>query len=199
MPWALWGIHILSAVLVAVFLPGGCNKESSSVTGQSVAFTQAVKAAITAMGYICAWVVLFRIILAFLDRWLLWLFPTELRVFIYGLLELANGCCALEMIPSAGLRFLVASTMLGFGGICVLMQTVSVTGGLGSGQYLIGKMLQVVFSLMLSFSLQFVLFPDESIKISPFLLLIPGLILFLFVLMGLKIKIRGGNPVKSGV
>ena len=62
------------------------------------------------MGYICGWVVLFRMILAFFDRWFLWLFPAAVRVGIYGVLELANGCCALLMIENEGLMFATAWT-----------------------------------------------------------------------------------------
>ena len=40
--------------------------------------------------------------------------------------------------------------MLSFGGVCVLLQTASVTEGLPLGGYVKGKLLQTVFSFLLS-------------------------------------------------
>ncbi len=149
MPWALWGIHIFSALLVGSLLPG---KEDVSVsdTKNVLSLPQALRNSIAVMAQICGWVVLFRVLLAVLNRWLLRYLPTWTAVLIAGLLELTNGCCDLASISSENLRFLLASVMLSFGGLCVTMQTLSVTEGLGLGKYLPGKLLQTAISLLLS-------------------------------------------------
>ena len=67
-----------------------------------------------------------------------------------GAIELVNGCSALGYIGDVGLRFILCSGMLGFGGICVAMQTKSVIGGLPMRPYLRGKLLQASFSVLLA-------------------------------------------------
>ena len=63
---------------------------------------------------------------------------------------LSNGCCALYGQNQEEVRFLLASVMLAFGGICVTMQTMSATKGLSLRYYFMGKGLQTIFSFLLS-------------------------------------------------
>lgn len=164
--WALWGIHILSAILVGELLPGKSQQKKGSTQAKPITLPQALRKAVETMGLICGWVVLFRVILGFMDRWFLWILPDSLQVLIHGIMELANGCCNLSQIPSQGVRFIIASGILAFGGICVLLQTVSVTGKLGIGQYLTGKAMQTMISLLLSMILQNFLFdPADRLEV----------------------------------
>lgn len=146
--WLLWGIHILSALAVGILIPG---KEYSPVKlkkgGSSIGV---IKKAITVMATVCAWVILFRIIITFLDRWILWLFPPEVRVAVIGVLELSNGCCSLALVNDVRVRLILCSGMLALGGLCVTMQTVSSVRGLKMNQYYLGKILQFVCSILLS-------------------------------------------------
>ena len=64
--------------------------------------------------------------------------------------ELANGCYELELVGSSGLRFVLVSCLLAFGGLCVSMQTISVTGKLGIGLYFPGKVLQCCISISIA-------------------------------------------------
>ena len=148
MVWLLWGIHILSALLVSRLTPGS-DKQASIRPGSPVSLSSALWSAMKILGQVCGWVVLFRVVLAFLERWVLWLFPKEFAIFLSGLLELSNGCCALIQVESIPLRFLFASIFLGWGGFCVAMQTASVTVGLSLLPYLTGKVAQTLFSLLL--------------------------------------------------
>lgn len=149
-PWALWCIHILSAFTVGLLTPKCTSGKDAQFPSKTVSVPQAVRHGVYTMGYICGWVVLFRVILAFLDRWLLWLFPLPLQVCVHGILELANGCCGLETIENVALRFLTASAMLAFGGICVTMQTATVVGDLKIGWYIYGKIQQMLISIALA-------------------------------------------------
>ena len=60
------------------------------------------------------------------------------------------------------MRFMLASVTLAFGGLCVVMQTYSVTGELGVGSYLKGKVLQVLFSAIISSLVGYLLFSSDS-------------------------------------
>ena len=183
--WILWGIHILSALLVSFFFP------SSSETvrlhrEQEISATSAMVSAIKVMASVCGWVVLFRVIIAFLSRWILWLFPTTAQIMLTGLLELSNGCCELSAIESLKQRFVVCSTILALGGLCVTMQTLTVAKGLSMKYYFLGKLLQTGFSLLLSASIAYSLW-----------LLIPFGVFFL--IFPVRILKSSRNPGMLGV
>jgi len=181
--WLLWLIHILSAVLTGCVLPqaGTANAAQTkiAVKNESADF---LLSTMKAMGMICCWVILFRILVTFLLRWFLWLLPTWLQVLVTGLLELTNGCCDLMLITAPEVRFVICSCMLAFGGICVLVQTASVTSGLSLRYYLRGKVLQTTFSFLLSCA---VLWQFGWLLVAA----IPVLLLFLR-----KIQKSSGNP-----
>lgn len=146
--WILWGIHILSALMVGMLLPG-TGEPKAVMRKKGGGRSDAVKKAASAMAAVCAWVILFRMLIGFLDRWLLWLLPSEARVMLIGLLELTNGCCALSGVREIPLRMVLFSGMLSFGGVCVTLQTASVTRGLSIRKYLLGKGLQFLFATVL--------------------------------------------------
>lgn len=167
--WILWEIHIASALFVGMVLPGKSGRITKVKLSQTVSVTQALQKSIRIMASVCGWIVVFRIMIAFLNRWILWLFPAWVQVAVAGILELSNGCCDLGRIPSEGLRMVLASGLLAFGGICVTMQTASVTGHLPLGTYFCGKLLQCLFSLLLSGIVQMLLLPEaEHMDFSPF-------------------------------
>ena len=136
----IWGIQILSAWTAARFFSfdNGTIGDETKLAADSFE----IETAIWAMLKICGWVILFRILISFLDRWFLWMAATPLRVIIIGLLELSNGCCSLNLIPREDVRFLVCSFLLAFGGSCVAYQTASVCRGLGLVYYFEGKAVQ---------------------------------------------------------
>ena len=53
-------------------------------------------------------------------------------------------------VTDVSARFCICSGILAFGGLCVTMQTVSVTAGLSLKPYFWGKLLQTLFSLALA-------------------------------------------------
>lgn len=161
-PFALWAIHILSALLTGFLLPGG-NSDSRTlvVKRQEMNATAALGKTLRVLAFVCGWVILFRVLITFVDRWFLWYFSDTVRTGIHMVLELANGCMELDRIPNEGLQFMVCAAGLGFGGICVLMQTRAVTGPLGLGQYIPGKLLQSMLSLLLAWLWQLFAFDEQ--------------------------------------
>ena len=147
--WALWGIQLLSALVTAWMIS---PRDNHAVTpgGSSLSLPEAMASALRAMAMVCGWVILFRVILTFLQRWILWILPTEVQTLISGILELSNGCLSLSAVPDVGVRFILATVMLNFGGICVAMQTAGVTSGLDLGYYWRGKLLQTGTALAIS-------------------------------------------------
>lgn len=184
MVWCLWGILIFSAMVVSSLFP--CA-ESAAPLRHHPSGTGPMKTAVTVMGSICGWVVLFRVLISFLDRWCLWMVPDSARIVLIGMLELTNGCCGLAEIGSIPLRFALAAGFLSFGGLCVTMQTVSVTQGLSMKNYLIGKLLQTVLCTVLALSVS-----------RPVFLFTECTLLFLLILPG-KLRKKSRNPAPVGV
>lgn len=195
-PWILWAVHILSALFVSFILPGrNDGGEVSPVKAASLTLPQALSKAITVMAAVCGWIILFRVLIAFLQRWFLWLLPETAQIALIGLLELSNGCCELINIPGEGLRFLLCAAFLSFGGLCIAMQTASVTEELG--MYLPGKLLQGLISILLAAALQPILFSGGGeATLRPWVLGI-----FACGILGIAafLKINSRNPAAAGV
>lgn len=183
----LWGIHIGSALLVCLLCPSFPAGPAISVNQKTLTLSGAMISAISVMSTVCGWVVLFRVLIAFLDRWFLWLLPTVAQVAVTGLLELSNGCCELYRISDPGVRFVVCSGMLAWGGLCVTLQTHSVAEGLSLKSYLKGKTLQTLLSLLIS----------AAVVLNIWLPVIGLLLLLIGILR--KTQKTSGNPATSGV
>lgn len=161
--WLLWGVHILCAISIAVLLPGRCQETGSYVPQQSsVGWIEAMNRGVRSMASVCGWVILFRVVISFLDRWFLCLLPEYLAAAFAGMLEMTNGCVQLSEISSIGLRFCLCSAFLGFGGICIVLQTASVTKELGTGLYFPGKVAHGLLSFLLSYMIQLLFFPAAA-------------------------------------
>ena len=196
----LWCIHILAALIVGCLLPGRRSSTATLPESRPEPPGQALQQSIRAMANVCAWVVLFRVVLGFSEKWFLWLLPKAGQVIFSGLLELSNGCMDLKQIPEENIRFLLTSVFLGFGGVCVGMQTLSVTGQahLSPGLYFPGKILQAAVSALMALPVSVFLFPGTA-HIDTLYWLIP-LILGCSILLPLKKRKNNSSiPVSSGV
>lgn len=201
--WILWGIHILSALIVGALLPGGTRAAGKVPTGQSLSLTHAVQRSVKILAGVCGWILLFRVVLAFLIRWFLWLLPKSAQVAVMGILELTIGCTELSGISCVGERFVLCAGMLAFGGVCVTMQTASVTGRLGLGMYLPGKLLQCAVSIFLALIAQALLFSKTdrwNVSAVFFLLALLPILAFLLISRKKGVEIPKKvlyNPFKS--
>ena len=180
--WVLWGIHIFSALVTGYVLPSREAKPTHITPSVGISFPESLQKAIKSTAGVCGWVILFRVILGFCNRWFLWLFPASVQILLSGILELSNGCVLLHNISSEGERFILAGIMLAFGGLCVGMQTISVTEGLGTGWYFPGKVLQTALALLLSIIVQPALFRRSEAIIPPLHIFV-GLHFFLLLYM----------------
>ncbi len=197
-PWILWAVHITSALLTAWSLPGKEAARAALPPSRPPDARQALNRAITAMAGVCGWVILFRVLLAVLRRWFLWMLPKPLQIAVAGALELVGGVCSLGELPGEGMRFVLCAGMLAFGGVCVGMQTLSVTGELGLGMYLPGKGLQTLFSLLLAEALLPALYPQEAGLPAPVCLAVLAGAVLLPAFFGKREK-RSGNSAALGV
>lgn len=199
-PWLLWGIHILSCLAVATMIPGNYTDEQVTITHQKMNLMDAVNKAGRNIAKVCVWVIIFRVIVAFLDRWILWYFDPSASVLICGILELTIGGTELICISAEGLRFVICSVLLGFGGICVVLQTSAVIGNLPISAYIKGKIMQAFFSLIFSVAVQFYLMSGtDQMHIGPQFIIILTATAAIFLFFSLKNKIKYSNIRLSGV
>ena len=145
--WYVWAIQILSACIIGILTPG--SRSDTMPKNNNAIHTYATLAkAIKVMALICGWVIIFRIGLTYATKYLLAGFPSEWQALISGSLELTNGCMLLQKIHDRTICFIMVSVLLAFGGLCVTMQTNSVTNSAGmkiSG-YLIAKVCQAIIA-----------------------------------------------------
>ena len=150
--WVVWLIHIISAMAVGFLTPTVPETADCISESKILSLPNALHSSIRTMSQICGWVVLFRVILSFCQCWFLWMLPQYWQLGFSGLLEIANGCCALSQVTQIEVRVVLFSFFLGFGGLCVAMQTKTVCEELSIQGYLCGKILQAILSLLLSLS-----------------------------------------------
>ncbi len=198
MAWLLWGIQILSTILVAVLISGNHASWKCAAPGATPSLTDTLKSTVLVMGSISCWVILFRVVIAFLDQWTVFLLSDQVRVILSGMLELSNGCYDLMALDCIGLRFVICSGFLSFGGLCVTLQTKSAADGLDFRYYLPCKLLQTGISLCLASVVQLGFGPQYVWQIPP-LLPVAVLILSIFPFFLSKIRNRYGNRACAGV
>ena len=158
----LYLIHVLSALLTGMLLarldrqplprPGTARRSSAapaspSPVSLSGALVGAVQSGLQSILGVCAFVVLFMVVLLPLRA-----VPGHLGDVLVGAVELFNGANRLTA-DRAG--FLLASALLGWGGLSVHCQTLSVLSGSGlsTRSYWLGKALQGLFSAALAWEL----------------------------------------------
>ena len=147
---SLWAVQILSAVFTGYLMPCRKIRHAAMPAQQATSITLIMNQSIKSMASVCGWVMFFRMILEFMDRWLFWMMDGPVRVIIGGMLELTSGCIGLGMIENAGIRFLVCTGFLSCGGLCILLQTASVFPQLDLKQYVFRKLIQWLIGLCLS-------------------------------------------------
>jgi len=190
-PWVLWLIHIVSALLVGAMLPGKPTT-CTPTSPRRVSAVEALDRAVRIMAGVCGWVIMFRILITFAQRWFFLAIPVEYQVIFSGVMELSYGCIALGEIQDDAFRFILCSGFLGFGGLCVTMQTLSVTSPrLDKRLYFPGKVLQCCISLALASIVQGLS--------KPYLLLSALLIGAVATVFLRKIQNSGRNSVPLGV
>ncbi len=153
-----WLTHIFSAFLVGIITPGRCPSSHSRISPTPITLTLALQKALRTMASVCGWVVIMRIFMGLAEHWILWRLSPAFCAILCGFLELSGGCCSLIENSDIGLAFILFSAYTAFGGICVWLQTLSVTANhIHVTSYLPGKITHTAISILLAWTLQFFL------------------------------------------
>lgn len=148
----LYLVHVAAAVLTGVvlrpFAPRRCAgtaaRERRERAGLAAAFPKAVRDSFASVWSVCGFVVIFAVVLRFLAL----AFPAPPA--LLGFVELTNGVLALSPGRSG---FALCAALLGWGGLSVHAQTLSVLEGTGlrTVRYFLGKLLHALLSALAAF------------------------------------------------
>lgn len=158
--WCIWIVQILSSALTGVLLRTQAQPNTMNIQRNGKRNSDSLTDSLRAMAKICAWVILFRILLGFMQQWVLWYFPPTIQVLISGVLELTNGACMLTEVSDESVRYVLCCILLSLGGVCVIMQTKSVIADLSILTHIKGKFLQTLLSALLSIITSSILYPN---------------------------------------
>lgn len=181
-PFILWGIHILSALVTGYLLPRPNAEPIRWIEREGISLTKSLKTGLHTCAITCGWIIVFKII----HEYLYSIMPVSngeiIPILITGIIEISNGCLQLTQLSSEQIRFTLASIFLSFGGVCVMMQTASVTGELGLGLYIPGKLIQTALSTILAVILSSILFPNAKFSF-PSVICVSVLCILIFIIV----------------
>ena len=156
----LWGIHLLSALVIGLV---NRPKEAPNAAlppvqraNASGAVVEAVRSAGQAVLQITMFVAAFSVLARLLTMAAAHILPDGVCAVLTGMLELSGGIAALANLPIAlRWKLALASFFLGFGGLCVWMQTQAVLApaGLSGCGMLLAKLAQGLLAALITFFL----------------------------------------------
>ena len=156
----LWGIHLLSALVIGLV---NRPKEAPNAAlphvqraNASGAVVEAVRSAGQAVLQITMFVAAFSVLARLLTMAAAHILPDGVCTVLTGMLELSGGIAALANLPiTLRWKLALASFFLGFGGLCVWMQTQAVLApaGLSGCGMLLAKLAQGLLAALITFFL----------------------------------------------
>jgi hypothetical protein len=161
-PWLLWLIQLFSAFCMSKLLPPGNNRPIVHRECINQSIPERLRQSLKAMGEISAWIILMRVVIAIVQKWLLCRFSKPFQALLTGVLELSNGCISLKEIEKTGVRFILCSCFLAFGGLCVALQTSTAAASVDQRLYLPGKCVQALICFAVAYILQLLLFSSDQ-------------------------------------
>ena len=168
----MWIIQTCSSTLLGMLLP---KSKMDSICHEYIAnknIGQVMWESIKAVATICGWVIMFGIVVAYLDAPVIGRLSTIPRILISGSLELTNGIIGVGSVASASIAFTISAILLSFGGTCVILQTKSVAPDLKILPYIRARMIHAGISGSLASIFSTFLFqsPTDTLKIVPLFL-----------------------------
>lgn len=168
----LLAVHILSALTVGVFFSFFAPKASKTplqrqqVLPFSSALCSSVKSGLQSSLNVCAFVLFFAVLTEILHLFSILPYGGILGVLCGGLFEITSGIAALQSaVSSLPTAFTLAAFLLGFGGLSVHAQTLSILNetDLSPKKYFLGKCLHAVISTIYAAITSHFLFQAQTV------------------------------------
>ncbi len=161
--WILWGINILSTLILGVinniffkkdrqnFVCESYGKENKKGTSQIL--VSAIVHSAQAMLTICACVVFFSVLIAVLDLYLMQInIPNGVKNVLLGAFEITKGIENSTQIESSIMRTIVCAFFSGWSGLCVHFQVIALCDNVNISfkKYFLFKALQGIICALLA-------------------------------------------------
>lgn len=184
----LWGIHLLSALLVGIFFrrPDSgvvsvrSNSDQDGKPSFPTVFVESIADGAGTMVRVCGFLIFFSVVLAFLQQTPLWQWAATVlpagAALLDGMVELSTGVGHLITSNCSQLEAMTCSAfLLGWGGLCVHCQVLSLKGrrAISMAPYWSGKFLQGLLSAAL---VRLIAAPSPLSLVSLLLLVIPAIL-----------------------
>lgn len=156
----LYAVHVVSAVLTGIFFSFFSKQSDGHQTSTVMAihlgraFSDAVCRAVQTMLNVCGFIVFFSVLREFLTPFIFKLLGSgALGLTVSGMAEVTLGaqdiCVSGQTLP---FTMILLSGIIGFGGVCVLLQVCGVVSqaGLGIKTYAVGKIFQMLVSMVIT-------------------------------------------------
>lgn len=189
-----WLLQITSALIVGRLFHAPTDEVCHLYNGKPISFIDCVEKSIKNMIHICGWIIIFRVLIAYIDRFTYNIPENLLKIYLIGMLEMTNGCIQLVKIESDVLKFLCYNAFLSLGGFCVYLQTKNCTKNLSHYYCINGSFLKHEISTILSVISAPILFKNDCVTLLP--ILSAYIILLTFHILLLKRKITVANRLK---
>lgn len=149
-PFLIWGVIGISSLAVGYLftVKEGCKARAVPESDKNI--SEILRESMIAMISICGWVIIIKILMSFIRKWILWNLPDTINIILTGLLEIASGTVLLSELQDPSVRLELCVVFLSLGGLCVYLQTQTITAPLGTFTYVSGKLLQADIAILLS-------------------------------------------------
>lgn len=187
---SLWMIHIASALLTGILIPGNSSSRVSRNSSINSNVANGMRTSIIGIASVCGWIIVYKTFLYCLSILMTYANLPLVSSLVTGILELSNGIMELSLIENPALRYVLAAIFLAFGGLCVMMQTASVAGEISLKYYIPGKLLHTAFSTLAALVLQAIIFSEAKLSFS-YSLIFLGIVVLELLLCVLILKMQG--------
>lgn len=153
----LSNVILLFFYSVKIKLPHKMTKLSKLNLSQSI--VNSTKSCCESMGMISALVVIFSVLVSFIDKY--FHFSQVLKTTFKGILEVTSGCITASHNSSIG-AIVTISAMCGFGGICVILQIMSIVSPfkISIKKFVISRIFSAVLNMLFT-SILLSIFPVQ--------------------------------------
>lgn len=167
----MWIIQICASFILGLMLRTN-SAEAKMTVSNGVSYKEGMTDVLKTTAIICGWVIVFKVMIQYLEVNLLVGLNGVKKATVFGMLEITNGIACLGGVRSPSVRYILSGILLSIGGACVLLQTHSAAPDLPMTKYIITRLLHSGISGTLASFVSFFLFDGEAVCLQSCLLLL---------------------------
>ena len=175
-------VQFCASVILGVLLPPSIDKTTAAKKLHTSKDGNIMQNSLKTIAVICGWIILFAVIIGYVDEIFLSQANAVKKAFIFGMFELTNGCNQLYNTHSLPLRFIISAILLSLGGICVWVQTNSLAKDINIKKYVFHRFIHASISGTLASVVSLFLFSSAIIFVKTLPLFLCATAIFMLIL-----------------